>query len=241
MANPMACGCFLFISLFLYFSSSLALTDGEVAYIVRRQLLTLPEDGDLKGDMTFELDFHIKFENSRLKRAYVGLQAWKKAIYSDPQNFTANWDGPDVCAYNGVFCAPALDDPKTTVVAGVDLNHADIAGHLPVEIGLLTDVSLLHMNSNRFCGIIPKSLSKLTILYELDLSNNRFVGPFPKVVLDLPTLKYLDIRYNDFEGSLPPELFHKDLDAIFCERQPFSLHHSRKLWQFPSFGNCDCQ
>lgn len=164
MANPKACVRFLFLSLLTFFSLSLALTDGEVAYIVRRQLLTLPEDGDLSDDMSFEVDVNIGFENSRLRQAYIGLQAWKKAVYSDPLNFTANWDGPDVCAYTGVFCAPALDDPKTIVVAGVDLNHADIAGHLPVEIGLLADISLIHLNSNRFCGIIPQSISKLKLL-----------------------------------------------------------------------------
>ncbi|OMO97702.1 pollen-specific leucine-rich repeat extensin-like protein 1-like protein [Corchorus olitorius] len=49
----------------------------------------------------------------------------------------------------------SLDDPKSTVVAGIDLKNADIAGYLPVELGLLTDIALFHVNSNKFCGIIP--------------------------------------------------------------------------------------
>ncbi|KAK9021805.1 hypothetical protein V6N11_011774 [Hibiscus sabdariffa] len=72
-------------------------------------------------------------------------------------------------------CAPALDDPKQRAVAGVDLNHADIAGYLPVELGLLTDIAPIHLNSNRFCGKIPKSFSRLELLYESDVSNNRFI------------------------------------------------------------------
>ncbi|XP_021827189.1 leucine-rich repeat extensin-like protein 4 [Prunus avium] len=160
--------------------------------------------------------------NPRLHRAFLALQAWKRVIYSDPYNFTANWVGPSVCNYKGLFCAPAPDDPKIQVVAGIDLNKGDIAGFLPEELGLLSDLALIHLNSNRFCGILPQSMANLTLLYELDLSNNRFVGPFPTVVLSLPTLKYLDLRYNDFEGPLSPQLFQKKLDAIFVNNNRFT-------------------
>ncbi|KAG6408879.1 hypothetical protein SASPL_131905 [Salvia splendens] len=169
-----------------------------------------------------------------LKQARHAFEAWKQAIYSDPMNFTANWVGPDVCSYNGIVCAQALDDPSLTVVAGVDLNHADIAGHLPDEIGDLADLSLLHLNSNRFCGIIPKSIKKLKLLFELDVSNNRFVGPFPKVVLELPELKYLDLRFNDFEGELPKELFDKELDAIFMNNNRFRSSIPENLGNSPA-------
>jgi hypothetical protein len=165
---------------------------------------------------------HSPNSNPRLHQAYIALQAWKHVIYSDPKNSTINWVGPSVCSYKGVFCAPALDDPKITVVAGIDLNSADLAGFLPYEIGLLSDIALIHLNSNRFCGIIPESLANLTLLFELDLSNNRFVGPFPFVVLSLPTLNFLDIRYNEFEGPLPAELFNKKLDAIFVNNNNFT-------------------
>ncbi|XP_050204977.2 leucine-rich repeat extensin-like protein 4 [Mercurialis annua] len=165
---------------------------------------------------------HSSASNPRLQRAYIALRAWKRVIYSDPTNFTSNWVGSEVCNYRGVYCAQALDDPKIKVVAGIDLNHLDIAGFLPDEIGLLTDVSLIHLNSNRFCGIIPQTIANLTHLYELDLSNNRFVGGFPSPVLSLPMLGYLDLRYNEFEGTLPPELFQKKLDAIFVNNNRFT-------------------
>lgn len=160
--------------------------------------------------------------NPRLNQAYIALQAWKKVIYSDPTNFTSNWIGSSVCSYRGVYCGPSINDNSTTVVAGIDLNHLDIAGFIPDEVGLLSDLALFHINSNRFCGILPLTLSNLTLLYELDLSNNRFVGPFPSVVLSLPSLKYLDLRYNEFEGSVPSELFNKSLDAIFINNNRFN-------------------
>ncbi|XP_022032942.1 leucine-rich repeat extensin-like protein 4 [Helianthus annuus] len=115
----------------------------------------------------------LLFENPRLWKAYV-------------------------CSYGRVYCAPFPTNPSIRVVARIDLNHSDIAGYLPSEIGLLTDLALFDINSNRFCGTVPTSFKNLTLLYELDISNNRFVGIFPTVVLSLPALRYLDLRFNGF-------------------------------------------
>ncbi|KAH7862021.1 hypothetical protein Vadar_033709 [Vaccinium darrowii] len=162
--------------------------------------------------------------NPRLEQAYIALQAWKSVIFSDPKNFTSDWVGPSVCNYTGVFCAPLPNATEPTItVAGIDLNKGNIAGLLPIELGLLSDLALIHLNSNRFCGTIPQTLSNLSLLFELDVSNNRFVGPFPNVVLSLPSLHYLDIRYNEFEGALPPSLFSKTLDAIFVNNNMFTF------------------
>nr|POE68583.1 leucine-rich repeat extensin-like protein 6 [Quercus suber] len=134
--------------------------------------------------------------NPRLLKAYTALQAWKHSITSDPKNSTLNWCGPNVCNYTGVTCAPAPDDPHVITVAGIDLNHADIAGTLPEELGLLTDLAFFHINSNRFYGTIPDCFRYLHLLHELDISNNQFSGPFPSVVLYIPSLIFLDIRFN---------------------------------------------
>ncbi|MBA0717003.1 hypothetical protein Golax_004852, partial [Gossypium laxum] len=227
MGKPRRSQVFYFSFLFFCFLSSLstssfALSDAEASYLSQRQLLTLPENGELPDGFEFQVQINLKFDNSRLRRAYIALQAWKKAMYSDPKNITNNWVGPNVCGYSGVFCAQALDDPKINVVAGVDLNHADIAGYLPAELGLMTDLALFHINSNRFCGIIPKSFSELTLMHEFDVSNNRFVGPFPDVTLSWSSVRYIDIRFNNFEGQIPPELFEMKLDALFLNNNRFT-------------------
>ncbi|KAG2314584.1 hypothetical protein Bca52824_017706 [Brassica carinata] len=175
------------------------------------------------------VDPSLVFENPRLRNAYIALQAWKQAILSDPFNFTANWIGSNVCDYTGVFCSPALDN-RIRTVAGIDLNHADVTGYLPEELGLLSDLALFHVNSNQFCGTVPRSVQPLK-LFELDLSNNRFAGKFPTVILRLPSLKFLDFRFNEFEGTVSKELFNKDLDAIF-------INHNRFWFQLPdNFGD----
>ncbi|KAL2544770.1 Leucine-rich repeat extensin-like protein 3 [Forsythia ovata] len=151
----------------------------------------------------------LKFENPRLENAYIALQAWKEAIISDPKNITGDWIGHNVCNYTGVFCWPAPDDPSQRTVAGIDINHADIAGNLPHELGLLYDITLIHINSNRFCGVIPQSFLNLKLLYEIDLSNNHFAGKFPEILLQLPS-------------EIPKELFEREFDAIFINNNRFS-------------------
>ncbi|KAK1430874.1 hypothetical protein QVD17_13957 [Tagetes erecta] len=174
------------------------------------------------GDTGMVCDPSFNFENMRMRNAYVALQAWKAVIDSDPHGVTNNWVGPNVCNYTGVYCAKSLDNPRERTVAGIDLNHKDLAGRLPDHLGLLYDLGIFHINSNRFCGALPRSFVNFRILFELDLSNNRFTGNFPHFVLQLPELKYLDIRFNEFEGKLPEELFNKNLDAILINNNRFS-------------------
>ncbi|KAF9590849.1 hypothetical protein IFM89_038721 [Coptis chinensis] len=123
----------------------------------------------------------------------------------------------------GVYCAPSVDNPIFRSSVGLPSTMLILLDSYPINSGLLSDLALFHVNSNRYCGILPLTLADLTLLHELDLSNNRFVGRFPKVVLSLPSLKYLNLRYNEFEGPLPSELFAKDLDAIFDVFRPPSI------------------
>ncbi|KAF2285180.1 hypothetical protein GH714_038968 [Hevea brasiliensis] len=141
---------------------------------------------------------------SNLNSAYTALQSWKSAITDDPLKILDTWVGTDVCSYKGVFCAV----PR--------------------------DMSLLHLNSNRFSGTIPDTFKDLTSLQELDLSNNHFSGPFPAVTLYIPNLIYLDLRFNSFSGSIPEDLFDKRLDAIFLNNNQFSGQIPQNLGNSPA-------
>jgi hypothetical protein len=172
--------------------------------------------------------------NPRLQKAYVALQALKRAVTDDPKNLTRGWCGPDVCAYFGVYCAAAPDDPRALTVAGLDLNHGDLAATLPEELGLLSDLALLHLNSNRFAGGLPESLPKLRLLHELDVSNNRLSGGFPQHVLCLPSVRYVDLRFNNLCGPVPPALFDKPLDAVFLNDNHFDFELPESLGNSPA-------
>ncbi|GMI97769.1 hypothetical protein HRI_003446300 [Hibiscus trionum] len=170
---------------------------------------------------------------SKLSSAYTALQAWKSAITDDPLGILKTWVGSNVCAYKGVFCAGS-QGAMGPFVAGIDLNHANLQGSLVKELSLLSDISILHLNSNRFSGSVPETFKDIASLQELDLSNNHFSGPFPAVVLYIPNLVYLDLRFNSFSGSIPDELFHKRLDAIFLNNNQFEGELPQNLGYSPA-------
>lgn len=172
--------------------------------------------------------------NYKLSNAYTALQAWKSAITNDPSGVLATWVGTNVCSYRGVFCAEPGDMSAELVVVGIDLNHASLQGSLVKELSLLSDLSILHLNTNRFSGTVPDSFKDLQNLSELDLSNNHFSGPFPLVTLQLPNLVYLDIRYNRFSGLIPEELFNRGLDAIFLNNNMFQGQIPQSLGNSPA-------
>lgn len=159
------------------------------------------------------------------KTAFAALQAWKLAISDDPNGILSTWVGLDVCSYKGVFCSGSWNavgfPDNEPVVTGIDLNRGNLRGSLVKELALLSDLSLLHLNSNRFSGSIPGAFKDLSSLRELDLSNNNFSGGFPSAVLDIPNLVYLDLRFNSFSGAIPEELFEGKLDAVFLNNNQF--------------------
>jgi len=76
----------------------------------------------------------------------VALQAWRRAILSDPYNLMGSRSGANACAYHGGFCVPSPQDPDLTVVASIDLSHADLGGRTTVEF-LQTEDHLPHLSS----------------------------------------------------------------------------------------------
>ncbi|XP_055810554.1 leucine-rich repeat extensin-like protein 4 [Solanum dulcamara] len=173
----------------------------------------------------------------RQNAAYTALQTWKSAITDDPMGILKNWVGPNVCTYRGIFCSNSEDymgNPTDPVVTGIDLNHANLQGTLVKELSFLTDISLIHLNTNRFSGIIPQTFREISSLVELDLSNNHFSGAFPTTVLFIPNLLYLDLRFNSFSGTIPEDLFNKKLDAIFLNNNQFDGELPQSLGNSPA-------
>ncbi|CAD6344122.1 unnamed protein product [Miscanthus lutarioriparius] len=154
---------------------------------------------------------------------YTALQALKAAVTEDPKGALASWQGANVCAYKGVYCSAPPDAAgagASAVVAGIDLNRANLRGTLP--------------DAQPPRGAVPDALRDLQYLTELDLSNNLFSGPFPASTLLIPSLVYLDLRFNAFSGELPPEVFAKDLDAVFLNNNQFEGQIPDTLWASPA-------
>lgn len=161
---------------------------------------------------------------SNLARDYKTVLDFAKKVTVDPNGIIKNWNGTDVCQFEGFTCS---DNPFTGqwALAGVDLNGALLAGDrltLGGFLDKLTDITFFHANSNGFIGQVPDDLSSLHWLYELDLSNNKLSGPFPSGVLTATNLTFVDLRFNQFSGVLPAEIFEMDLDVLFLNDNAFS-------------------
>nr|CAD1843182.1 unnamed protein product [Ananas comosus var. bracteatus] len=140
---------------------------------------------------------------SPMATEFAALQAWKQAITEDP------------------------------VVAGIDLNGANLGGYLVRELSLLTHLNFIHLNSNRFQGTVPESFKDLQYLTELDLSSNLLAGPSPprpsssRAHLPRPPVQQL------LRGA-PEALFQKQLDAIFLNNNQFEGQIPASLWASPA-------
>ncbi|KAJ0977434.1 hypothetical protein J5N97_012908 [Dioscorea zingiberensis] len=170
--------------------------------------------------------------SSPSNKEYTALQTWKSAITEDPNGVLSTWVGPNPCSYKGVFCSDLPGGLST--ITGIDLNHAHLKGTLVSALSLLTNLNILHLNTNSFTGTVPDTFSNLHSLTELDLSNNLLSGPFPAPTLYIPSLIYLDLRFNSFSGQIPEELFEKQLDAIFLNNNQFEGEIPMNLWTSPA-------
>ncbi|KAE9448726.1 hypothetical protein C3L33_19383, partial [Rhododendron williamsianum] len=110
----------------------------------------------------------------------------------------------------------------------------DTWGVLVKELSLITAMSLLHLNSNKFTGVIPDTFKDLPFLTELDLSNNQFSGPFPCPSLLILNLEFLDLRFNNLSGPIPEAIFDTRLNAIFLNNNQFEGQIPSNLGNSPA-------
>lgn len=115
------------------------------------------------------------------------------------------------------------------------IHEQGLRGTLPSEIALLTSLTDLHLESNRFYGTIPSEIfQNLPDLLYLNLNTNEFDGTLQlgpgalqslrSLLMDKNQLKgtlqedfgdllsrsleILDLSHNDFSGTIPPSIIN---------------------------------
>ena len=91
-------------------------------------------------------------------------------------------------------------------VTHIELEHNDLSGEIPPELGELSALKVLDLGHNEIRGRIPVELSNLPKLRVLTLDDNRLRGSVPPELGDLGELVNLRLDFNRLSGSLPPEL-----------------------------------
>ena len=95
----------------------------------------------------------------------------------------------------------------------VFLDHTgnQLTGEIPPELGQLTQLTSLGLNSNQLTGAIPPELGQLAQLTSLLLNYNRLTGEIPVELAQLSQLQHLILGSNKYGGNqltgeIPPEL-----------------------------------
>ncbi|ORY41586.1 L domain-like protein [Rhizoclosmatium globosum] len=89
---------------------------------------------------------------------------------------------------------------------GWAFQHYSIRGHIPSQIGLMSNLVSLRLQSNSLKGPIPNEIGDLTLLIKLVLSHNELSGPIPLSLARLKHLLLLDLSHNELSGCIDVSL-----------------------------------
>ena len=98
-----------------------------------------------------------------------------------------------------------FDDGKAGVVI-LSLNHNQLSGEIPPELGNLVLLQLLFLGGNQLSGEIPPELGNLANLRNLELGENQLSGEIPAELGNLANLESLSLLRNELSREIPPEL-----------------------------------
>ena len=82
----------------------------------------------------------------------------------------------------------------------------ELSGNLPPEIGNLTELKIISLESNNIIGSLPPEIGNLINLNELYLDGNQFEGEIPPSIWGLTNLTKLTLGGSDISGTIPIEI-----------------------------------
>lgn len=85
----------------------------------------------------------------------------------------------------------------------IDLNSNSISGSIPNSLGNLLSLQTLEIGNNSLSGPLPHSIGRLSSLLSIYLPDNLISGPLPDSLGRLSSLELLDISNNEINGTLP--------------------------------------
>ncbi|XP_020202339.1 MDIS1-interacting receptor like kinase 2 isoform X2 [Cajanus cajan] len=169
------------------------------------------------------------------------LLKWKASLDNQSQILLSSWGGNSPCNWLGVACDHfgSICNINLTDIGLSDFTGNKLCGHIPNEIGNLSNLKYLWLGSNNFYGPIPQEIGKLQSLEilhaqhnniyghvpveigmllnltDLWLANNNLSGSIPREIGKLTNLYILDLTNNSFSGTIPPTIGNLSSLSLF--------------------------
>ncbi|XP_062095201.1 probable LRR receptor-like serine/threonine-protein kinase At3g47570 [Humulus lupulus] len=102
----------------------------------------------------------------------------------------------------------ALDLSYCLELRELDLEDTILTGFIPKELGSLTKLFRINLQTNNLTGEIPPTLANISSLEEFNVIDNTLVGTVPKEFGKLEMLKVFAVGSNDLSGMIPPSLYN---------------------------------
>ena len=130
-----------------------------------------------------------------LNPSVKGLPGWS-CVSGAPSTKVCNGS---TSSWTGVTC-------NGGVVKALLLGGMNLAGTIPSQLGLLSGLDRLELQSNRINGSIPTSMGNASSLMFLNLADNSLVGTVPSTLGLSSNLRYLNLGRNSLTGTIPSSL-----------------------------------
>lgn len=130
------------------------------------------------------------------QQEYLALMALYNA--TDGANWTNPWDlNQPISEWHGV------ETNGEGCVTELNLYNNQLSGHIPPEIGDLSNLVILRLESNSITGSIPPEIGNLNNLENIQLSSNPLMGNIPPEIGNLSSLSSLLISATQLTGNIP--------------------------------------
>lgn len=139
-----------------------------------------------------------KFRLAQKFYLLAGLYYSSKADWTVETGWAATGDE---CQWYGVFCeSKTVDGVAVNVTTEVQLGQNKVDG-LSAEVGGLTYLKILDVNSNSMVGVLPDSIGNMSSLQELYVETNNITG-FPSSLSGLKNLTVLFANDNQLSDDV---------------------------------------
>jgi LRR receptor-like serine/threonine-protein kinase FLS2 len=91
----------------------------------------------------------------------------------------------------------------STSLQEIYISNCNIKGNIPREIGNLSNLVILTLQSNELVRHVPITVGRLHNLQALGLDDNRLEGPIPSDLCHLESLFEMFLRFNELSGPIP--------------------------------------